>query len=204
MIKKRVILVTDGDVYAKKTIQYVAKHYGGRCISSSFGNPTLISGEEIVQLILKAKSEPVFVMFDDSGYLGEGAGEIALKHVANHPQVDVLGVIAVASKTHQSEWTKVNVTVDRDLKVSSYGVDKSGIQEMDIGRINGDTVYCLDTINVPIIVGIGDIGKMARKDDVKNGAPITSKAVEIILERNGYDVSQWNGKNPDFAETDDE
>ncbi|WP_078380113.1 stage V sporulation protein AE [Sutcliffiella halmapala] len=203
MIKKRVILVTDGDVYAKKNIQLVAKKYGGRCISSSFGNPTLLSGEEMVQLILKAKSEPVFVMFDDSGYLGEGAGEIALKYVASHPQIEVLGVIAVASKTHQSEWAKVNVTVDRDLQVSSFGVDKSGIQEMDIGRINGDTVYCLDTIDVPVIVGIGDIGKMARKDDVKRGAPVTCKAVEIILERNGYDVSQWNGKNTDFTEADE-
>jgi stage V sporulation protein AE len=142
-------------------------------------------------------------MFDDSGFLGEGAGERALRYVATHPQTDVLGVIAVASKTHQSEWTKVHVTVDRDLQVSSHGVDKSGIQEMDIGRINGDTVYCLDELHFPLIVGIGDIGKMARKDDVKSGAPITSKAVEIILERNGYDVSQWNGKSTNITEADD-
>ncbi|CAG9622355.1 stage V sporulation protein AE [Sutcliffiella rhizosphaerae] len=203
MIKKRVILITDGDVYAKKTIQYVAKYYGGRCISASFGNPTLLSGSELVKLILKAKSEPVFVMFDDSGFLGEGAGEQALRYVVTHEQIEVLGVIAVASKTHQSEWTKVHVTVDRDLQVSSHGVDKSGIQEMDIGRINGDTVYCLDELHIPLIVGIGDIGKMARRDDVKIGAPITRKAVEIILERNGYNVSQWNGKSSDITEIDE-
>ncbi|QFT89476.1 hypothetical protein FIU87_12525 [Bacillus sp. THAF10] len=203
MIKKRVILVTDGDVYAKKTIQYVATRYGGRCISASFGNPTSLGGEELVKLILQAKSEPVFVMFDDSGFLGEGAGEKALRYVATHPQMEVLGVIAVASKTHQSEWTKVHLTIDRELHVSSHGVDKSGIQEMDIGRINGDTVYCLDELHFPLIVGIGDIGKMARRDDVKMGAPITCKAVEIILERNGYDVSQWNGKNADITEIDE-
>ncbi|WP_263399348.1 stage V sporulation protein AE [Sutcliffiella deserti] len=203
MKKRRVILVTDGDEYAKKTIQYVAKRYGGRCISSSYGNPTVLSGKEIVRLILQAKSEPVFVMFDDSGFLGEGAGENALKHVAADPQIEVLGIIAVASKTHQSEWTKVNITVDRDLQVSSYGVDKSGIQEMDTGRINGDTVYCLDTIDVPIIVGIGDIGKMNRKDDVKIGSPITCKAVEIILERSGYDVSQWNGEGESFTKSEE-
>ncbi|WP_404346653.1 stage V sporulation protein AE [Sutcliffiella horikoshii] len=203
VITKRVILITDGDVYAKKTIQLVAKHYGGRCISASFGNPTLLSGEELVKLILQAKSEPVFVMFDDSGFLGEGAGERALRYVATHEQIEVLGVIAVASKTHQSEWTRVHITVDRDLQVSSHGVDKSGIQEMDIGRINGDTVYCLDELHFPLIVGIGDIGKMARRDDVKRGAPITSKAVEIILERNGYDVSQWNGKSTDITEADE-
>ena len=45
------------------------------------------------------------------------------------------------------------------------------------------TVYCLDQLDVPIIVGIGDIGKMNRKDDVEKGSPITMKAVELILER---------------------
>lgn len=34
---------------------------------------------------------------------------------------------------------------------------------METGRINGDTVYCLDQLDVPIIVGIGDIGKMSKK-----------------------------------------
>ena len=52
--------------------------------------------------------------------------------------------------------------------------------------MNGDTVYCLDQLDVPIIVGIGDIGKMNRKDDVEKGSPITMKAVELILERSGY------------------
>ena len=204
MDKRRVILITDGDEYAKKTIQYVAKVFGGRCISSSYGNPTTLSGEQIVELICKAPNDPVFVMFDDSGFLGEGAGERALKKVATHPKIDVLGIIAVASKTHMSEWTKVDMTVDRDLNITNYGVDKSGIQEFDMGRINGDTVYVLDELDVPIIVGIGDIGKMARKDDIDNGAPVTRKAVEIILERNGYDVSQWNGKNSDITEIIDE
>lgn len=201
MEKRRVILVTDGDEYAKKTIQYVAKFYGGRCISSSFGNPTKLSGEEIVQLIHQAPYDPVFVMFDDSGFLGEGFGEKAMKYVAKDPSIEVLGVIAVASKTHDSEWAKVDITVDRFGEVSPYGVDKSGIQEMDIGRINGDTIYCLDELNVPIIVGVGDIGKMARIDDVKNGAPVTKKAVEIILERSGYDVSKWNKHEADITDT---
>ena len=106
-------------------------------------------------------------MFDDSGLVGEGAGEHALKYVAKHPRIDVLGVIAVASKTHQTEWAKVDISIDREGNLTAYGVDKSGITELDIGRINGDTVYSLDGLDVPIIVGIGDIGKMARKDDIK-------------------------------------
>ena len=32
-------------------------------------------------------------------------------------------------------------------------------------------------------MGIGDIGKMGRKDDISKGSPITMKAVEFILER---------------------
>ncbi|MEH7381794.1 stage V sporulation protein AE [Bacillus sp. JJ1533] len=185
--RRKVILVTDGDEYAQKTLEYIAKEVGGRCISNSQGNPTTLSGEEIVNFILATPYSPVFVMFDDSGLLGEGKGEQALKYVANHPKIDVLGVIAVASKTHQTEWTKVDICVDRDGNLTEYGVDKSGIPEYDIGRINGDTVYCLDELDVPIIVGIGDIGKMARKDDLKLGAPVTRKAVELILERSGYD-----------------
>lgn len=70
---------------------------------------------------------------------------------------------------------KVDINIDRDGNLTEYGVDKSGIPEYDIGRINGDTVYCLDSLDVPIIVGMGDIGKMARKDDLKIGAPLQEK-----------------------------
>ncbi|WP_412967911.1 stage V sporulation protein AE [Fredinandcohnia sp. 179-A 10B2 NHS] len=195
LTRRKVILVTDGDEYALKTIEYVAKEVGGRCISKSMGNPTTLTGEQIVELILQAPNDPVFVMFDDSGYLGEGAGERALKYVAKHNQIEVLGIIAVASKTHQTEWSRVDISIDRDGNLTQYGVDKSGIAEYDIGRINGDTVYCLDELNVPIIVGIGDIGKMARKDDIRRGAPITKQAVELILERSGY--NRTKSKNED-------
>ncbi len=187
--KRRVIIVTDGDEYAARTIQYVAAQIGGRAISQSQGNPTTLSGAQIIELILKAKSDPVFVMFDDCGLLGEGAGEVALKYVAEHPQIEVLGIIAVASKTHQTEWTRVDVSIDRFGELTEYGVDKSGLKDLELGRISGDTVYCLDQLKVPIIVGIGDIGKMARKDSVKVGSPITMKAVELILERSGYNVN---------------
>ncbi|MFC3882785.1 stage V sporulation protein AE [Bacillus songklensis] len=200
MEKRRVIVITDGDEYARKTIEYVANQYGGRCISRSHGNPTTLSGPEIVNLILQTPYDPVFVMFDDSGFLGEGAGEQALKYVVNHEQIDVLGVIAVASKTHQNEWTRVDVSIDRYGELTEYGVDKSGIQEFEIGRINGDTVYCLDSLEVPIIVGIGDIGKMARKDHIKYGSPVTMKAVEVILERSGYDGGSSKAKDTHLHE----
>ena len=37
----------------------------------------------------------------------------AFKYVANHPDIEVLGVIAVASKTRQAEWTRVDVCIDK-------------------------------------------------------------------------------------------
>lgn len=184
--RRSVILVTDGDDYARRSIEFVAKKVGGRCISLSHGNPTVLSGSQIVKLIKKASHDPVIVMFDDSGFEGEGAGERALKYVASHKDIEVLGVIAVAAKTRQSEWTRVDICIDRDGELTPYGVDKYGVPEFEIGRLNGDTVYCLDQLDVPIIVGIGDIGKMSKQDEIAKGSPITTKAVELILERSGY------------------
>ncbi|MFD3447899.1 stage V sporulation protein AE [Microbacteriaceae bacterium 4G12] len=178
-------MVTDGDEYAQRTIEYMAREFGGRCISASQSNPTRLTGKRLVELILQTPYDPVFVMFDDSGYIGEGPGEQALKYVATHKQIDVLGVLAVASNTHRYEWARVDVSIDRNGNLTEYGVDKSGLPDIEIGRINGDTVYCLDGLDVPIIVGIGDIGKMRGNDDRKRGAPITKQAIELILERNG-------------------
>ncbi|RBP89527.1 stage V sporulation protein AE [Cytobacillus firmus] len=184
--RRHVILITDGDDFARKTVELVAKEIGGRCLSLSHGNPSILTGQQIVKLIKKVSHDPVLVMFDDSGFIGEGTGENALKYVAGHKDIDVLGIIAVASKTRQAEWTKVDVCIDNNGELTPYGVDKFGVPEMEIGRINGDTVYCLDKLDVPIIVGIGDIGKMSKKDHYNAGSPITRKAVELVLERSGY------------------
>ena len=50
-IRRRVILITDGDEYAKRAVECVAKEVGGRCISMSQGNPSLLTGAELVDLI---------------------------------------------------------------------------------------------------------------------------------------------------------
>ncbi|MBP3038999.1 stage V sporulation protein AE [Bacillaceae bacterium Marseille-Q3522] len=188
--RKKVILITDGDEYARRTAEKMAEEFGGRCISQSHGNPSPLSGTVLVRLIKQATAEPVFVLFDDSGLVGEGAGEQALKYVATHQDIEVLGVIAVASKTKKEEWTKIDVCIDRDGNLTPFGVDKYGIPDTEIGRMNGDTVYCLDQLQIPIIVGIGDIGKMSHKDDIQIGAPVTRKAVNLILERSGFRSGQ--------------
>ncbi|PKR86145.1 stage V sporulation protein AE [Heyndrickxia camelliae] len=185
-MKRQVILITDGDEYAKHAIELVAREVGGRCISQSAGNPSQLSGEEIVKMIKSAHSDPVFVMFDDSGYVGEGRGEQALMYVANHKDIEVLGILAVSSNTHHREWSKVDVSIDRNGTLTPYGVDKFGEPDLELQRINGDTVYCLDQLNVPIIVGIGDIGKMGKIDHYANGSPVTMEAVKLILERSGF------------------
>ncbi|PMU54581.1 stage V sporulation protein AE, partial [Pseudomonas sp. GP01-A3] len=38
-------------------------------------------------------------------------------------------------------------------------------------------------LNIPLVIGIGDIGKMGGRDDIEKGSPITRKAIEYILER---------------------
>ncbi len=186
--KKRVIIITDGDESARLAVEVVAKEIGGRCISSSWGNPSRLSGKELVNLIKKAPNDPVLVMFDDCGFTEEGPGEEAMRYVATHKDLKILGAIAVASKTHHNEWTRVDVSIDRNGNLTEYGVDKFGLPDIEIGKINGDTVYILDQLPIPLIVGIGDIGKMAGKDEVEKGAPITKKAVELILERSEYVV----------------
>lgn len=191
---RRVILITDGDDYARKALEVTAKEIGGTCLSLSHGNPTNLTGPVLVKLIKKAEKEPVLVMFDDSGIIGEGPGEKAMQYVANCPEIEVLGVIAVASRTRKEEWTRVDVSIDRDGVLTANGVDKYGIQDLEPGRLYGDTVYSLDRMNVPIIVGIGDIGKMAGKDHFEKGSPITKQAVELILERSGYYDIKYSGE----------
>lgn len=185
-MRRNVILITDGDEYAYRAVAYVAKQIGGRCIAQSQGNPTKLSGSKLVELILQTPYDPVLVMFDDSGLVGEGAGEEAMIYVAKHKQMNILGALAVAAHTRHNEWTRVDISVDSQGNLTELGVDKSGIPELEVGRINGDTVYTLDTLSIPIVIGIGDIGKMGGRDDVKIGAPITMKAVQVIIERSGY------------------
>jgi len=50
---------------------------------------------------------------------------------------------------------------------------------------------------VPIIVGIGDVGKMAGKDHYELGSPITKQAVQVILERSGFYNESNKRKNTD-------
>lgn len=183
-MKRKVIIVTDGDDVAKKAIEIAARNIGGRTISASTGNPTPLSGSEIVELIKQAANDPVVVMVDDNGDPGRGWGERAMKAIASHPDIQLLGVIAVASNTEGDEGIEVDISITKEGEISHTGVDKDGVAKDD-NHINGDTLSVLKELKVPIIVGMGDVGKMNYQDDIQKGAPLTTKALKKILEANG-------------------
>lgn len=187
MTRRKVILITDGDTVAKETIEEVARQIGGRCISRSAGNPTPLSGFQLVELIKEALYDPVLVMFDDCGAVNEGDGEKALRVVATHPDIEVLGAIAVASNCPDPKGTPVQHVLDRFGQIVKHRVDKHGnVIEGDPPHIYGDTVEVLNHLPIPIIIGMGDIGKMGKRDDRAIGAPVTRKAVQLILEHHQY------------------
>lgn len=186
--KVRVILVTDGDRCAQHVVENIGHELGLRCISASGGNPTPITGEEIVRLIKTVPYDPVLVMFDDRGRRDKGQGEEAMEFVASHPDIDVLGAVAVASNTTGIQGVPADVCISGNGDVVHASVNKYGqVAGHDKERpvVSGDTVDVLNDVEIPVIVGIGDIGKMDKADSISKGAPITRKAIEEILKRSG-------------------
>ncbi len=192
--KKKVILITDGDIIAKNVVEEVAKKINGRCITLSGGNPTQLSGEEIIEMIKSTPTDPVLVMFDDNGNINKGYGEKALEFIAKSPFIEVLGAIAVASNTKDVKGTDVNCSVDCKGEVIEDAVNKEGERVNNSKRIYGDTVDVLNKLNIPFIVGIGDIGKMNGKDNRKLGAPITYQAIRVILDRSVHNEEEYEVK----------
>lgn len=182
MTKRQVILVTDGDQIAKESLEHAAKNIGGRCISLSAGNPSPMTGDELVSIIKQAPYNPVLVMFDDCGSSKIGSGEDCMYGVATHPDIEVLGAIVVASNCMKSRGTPVHLSLDCYGNVLGKGVNKFGChQQQRSARIYGDTVEILNQLFIPVIIGIGDIGKMHHRDATVIGSPITTKAVQLIL-----------------------
>ncbi len=188
-MKKKIILITDGDQVARRAVEKVAEKVGGRCISLSAGNPTPVSGQEIISAVLETPYDPVLVMLDDRGNRSRGEGETALAEITASNQVEVLGVVAVASNTEAIKGIEVDCSVTNQGQVVPDAVDKEGFPEPDHShRLKGDTVDVLNELEIPIIIGVGDIGKMKGYDRLSKGAPVTKRAVEEILARSGYKI----------------
>lgn len=180
---RQVIVITDGDTLAKQTVEVATKNIGGRCISRSYGNPTKLKGEDIANLILTAPHDPVVFMADDNGDCGLGRGEEVISIISKNPEIKIIGALAVASSTASDKGINVKFSINKFGQKVFCGVDKYGIEIGD-NKIFGDTVDILDTLNLPIIVGIGDIGKMDGSDHPLKGARITTIALKEILEFN--------------------
>lgn len=180
-MSKRVIFITDGDEFAKKAVTAAAHNIGGCVIPESAGNPTPLSAESAIKLIEEAKGDPVVVMVDDSGHAGIGPGEEIMMRIVKYPGIDVLGVVAVASNAEGEEGIEVVHSITRDGNVVDKGVNKHGTP-VSSKIINGDTLSILKQMNIPVIIGMGDPGKMGYQDDASKGAPITTKALKNIIE----------------------
>ncbi len=182
---KRVIIITDADEYARKSVITISKEIGGYCLADFASNPTEVEPKDFIQRILSINEDPIYVLVDDAGIQGIGPGEKVIQALFDHPDIVIIGALAVASHTRHSEWTRIDLAINQDGEFVGNGVDKEGVIELEGPRINGDTVYILDQLQIPNVIAIGDIGKMHGKDDVKKGSPITKKALKFILEREG-------------------
>ncbi len=68
--------------------------------------------------------------------------------MATHKQIDVLGILAVASNTHHWEWARVDVSVDRNGNLTEYGVDKFGLPDGEIGIISSTTFFPVNLVGL--------------------------------------------------------
>lgn len=194
-MKKKLILVTDGDNAAKMAVEEAARNLNIRCISRSatLKDQRPATGDQLVSLINQAQGEVVLVMFDDLGNSNTGRGEKELERIASHPDFEILGALAVASNTLGTDGVKVDFSINQNCVVVSRPVDKSGMPEkLGHRRVEGDTIDILNQLDLPVVVGIGDLGKMDGADWATYGAPVTTRAVEEILRRN--DLNSLAGK----------
>jgi stage V sporulation protein AE len=185
MDKRKVVFVTDGDEIAKGAIETATSKIGGRCISASAGNPTALRGEQILELIKKAKHDPVVVMVDDRSAEGIGRGEKVMDFILKNDEIDVLGVVAVSTNGMNCQGLKTTCSITKNGKIIEGAVNKMG-NEIEGNEICGDTLSVLSNVKNLIVVGIGDPGKMDYIDEAKNGSPITTMALNEVLRRSGY------------------
>lgn len=183
--KVRIIVVTDGDEVARHAVETAARRVGLRTISRSAGNPTPYTGAELVEIIKTAKADPVLVMLDDRGRAYKAQGEQALEYLANDPDIELLGAVAVASNTLWAAGVPVDFSVDRNGQLIEGSVDKEGFRSTVSGSVvYGDTVDVLRGMGIPV-VGMGDPGKQGGRDNYHRGAPITTKALAKLIDMIG-------------------
>lgn len=189
MRKRRVIVVTDGDRTAERAVYRASLNVGAYPLTLSAGNPTRVSGRDLTTLIKAAPYDPVVVMLDDRGVVGKGKGESALEYLLKDKEILVLGVVAVASNTKKARGVQADECVTREGRVSHSPVDKDGVpEEGGHSFLEGDTVEILSRYPELTVIGCGDLGKMDGHDDYRNGAAVTTRCFQEILEKHARRV----------------
>lgn len=179
-MNRKVIIITDGDSTARKVIEKAAVKAGCRTLSISSGNPTRITGKDMVRLIQCVKHDPVIVMADDRGDIGRGNGEKVINYLIESKEIDVMGIIAVASNTKNASGIKVNCSIDKNGMIAKNSVDKRGnIKKSKV--LIGDTVNTINPSKVNCVVGIGDPGKIECSGNMNDQCSILTKAINIII-----------------------
>ncbi len=192
--KTRVILVTDGDGIAQGAVELAGKKLGLRVISASAGNPTRLTGPEIARLCHLAPWDPVLVMVDDRGRVSMGKGELATETLAARDDIEIIGAVAVASNTQGVRGAEVDASITAEGQTVAAAVNKQG-QLTPSNVLAGDTVDVLNRLNLPVVIGIGDLGKMDGADYLSHGAPVTERAILEILDRNGIIMDKKRHNN---------
>lgn len=177
----RVIIVTDGDMCAQQAVQSASFRLGLNPLMITGGNPTTVSDEKALECILNTPYDPVVVMVDDKGKKGTGPGEHLIEIILNHPRINILGIVAVASDT-RVRGVVVDKSVTAGLSIINAPVDKHGYQEVKgHHRLEGDTIEILRHHPEMFVVGCGDLGKMDGMDSIEHGASITEQCFREIL-----------------------
>jgi stage V sporulation protein AE len=183
-VRPQVIVVTDADETAWRAVSAAGESLGIPTLRLSHGNPTPVSGRRLVDAIRASGRSPIVVMVDDRGESGRGPGERALGALLREDDIDVVGVVAVASHTPHVDGVRPDVSVTAEGEVISGAVDKDG--EPARGLLRGDTVDEIKRSGRDVfVVGLGDPGKMDGHDRLGAGVPATRKALELVLERVG-------------------
>jgi len=183
---RRVVIVTDGDCTALESVERACDNLGARCISITGcrnTKDTHWTPKEVEELVLSSPRDPVVVLVDDEGFQGEGGGERIIRHLVGSDRIKVVGVVAVASNLQEGVGATVHASITADGNIVDQPVNKDGDVDDSNGEIKGDTVEVLNELNIPLVVGLGDPGKMNMADDAKQGAPLTTKAIKWLLDR---------------------
>ncbi|MHB9091914.1 MAG: stage V sporulation protein AE, partial [Chloroflexota bacterium] len=85
LAKKRVIVLTDGDLSALRATRLVCAELGLGLIDVSAGSPTSANIAEVEDAIMASPYYTVVVFADDAGHPGEGEGESMIAMLGSSP-----------------------------------------------------------------------------------------------------------------------